>query len=184
MILFGDGDDAEIFVLDDFQSTRAINYHKMQGRPSVEITLQEKTTDTSARINAMSKNIFDVLEGTEFRESGEVLRCANNSLLQIMRRTTLSVRISQVTKMVEFTVVKEMSPGVIGGIEFQEQLGFKLMQIADDKRDSNIEGKFGRTTNNEGCERTFSEMKEELTRTPVLEFPDVNKKFILDRCQF
>jgi len=154
--VFGDGDGAEIFVLDDFQSTRAINYHKMQGRPSVEITLQGKTTecllDTGARINAMSKNIFDMLEGTELRESSEILRCANNSLLQIMGRTTLAVRIGQVTKMVEFTVVKEISPGVIGGIELQEQFGFRLMRIADDRRDSNmcnIEGKFGRTTNDE-----------------------------------
>jgi len=103
----------------------------MQGRPSVEITLQGKTTecllDTRARINAMSQNTFYVLEGTELRESGEILRYGNNSLLQIMGRTILSMRIGQVTKMVEFTVIKEMSPGVIGGIELQEQFGFKLI---------------------------------------------------------
>ena len=39
--VFGADNGAEIFVLDDFQSTPVINYHKMQGRPSVEITTRK-----------------------------------------------------------------------------------------------------------------------------------------------
>ena len=44
------------------------------------------------------------------------------SLLHIIGRTTVAVRIGQVTKMVEFTVVKEMSPGVIAVLNFKNNL--------------------------------------------------------------
>ena len=46
----------------------------------MEITLQGKTTecllDTGARINAMSKNIFDMLKEAELHESGEISSCS------------------------------------------------------------------------------------------------------------
>ena len=62
------------------------------------------------------------------------------------------VRIGDVKEMVEFTVVKEMSPCVIGGMQLQEQFGFRLIKTTLEKNDvymCNIESKFGRTTTDE-----------------------------------
>ena len=58
--------------------------------------------------------IFSI--GLELRESRETLRCANNSRLEILGKTMVEVRIGDVKEMVEFTVVKEMNPCVIGGM--------------------------------------------------------------------
>ena len=88
--------------------------------------------DTGARINVISEVIFQKLIGLELRESKDILRCANNSQLLILGKTTNTDK--QNKKMVEFVVVKEMNPELIGGIELQEQFGFRIIRNKSCKR--------------------------------------------------
>ena len=57
------------------------------------------------------------------------------------------MKIGHMKQLVDFTVVKEMNPSVIGGIELQEQFGEREEAIPSHL--CNIEAKFGRNTNDE-----------------------------------
>jgi len=89
-------------VPEEDNESRLIRYDKMQGRPSVEVTIQNRVIncllDTGARINVISEVIFQKLIGLELRESRDILRCANNSQLLILGKTTVPVQINQIKK--------------------------------------------------------------------------------------
>jgi len=58
--------------------------------------------------------------GLELRESRDILRCANNSQLLILGKTTVSVQINKTKKLAEFVVVKEMNAELIGGMDLED----------------------------------------------------------------
>ena len=49
------------------------------------------------------------LDDAKLHGIGEILRCGNNTQLFILGKTTVETRIGQMTKTVNFTVVKEMN---------------------------------------------------------------------------
>ena len=94
-----------------------------------------------------------------------MLRCANNSQLQTLGKTTVEVEIDQSKKMVDFMVVEEMSPDVIGGTQLQEQFGFRLVKMVEESMPNymcNIEANFGRkTTDEERLHRAITVLRPE-----------------------
>ena len=44
------------------------------------------------------------------------------------------MQIGLMKQFVDFTVVRKMNPSVIGGIELQEQFGFRLVRVKEDPR--------------------------------------------------
>ena len=174
--------DRDILTMTEMRRTNLIRYDRLQGRPSIELAIAGKAVecllDTGARINVMSSEIFFSLDTGELRESMEVLRCANNSQLQTLGKTTVEVEIDQSKKMVDFTVVEEMSPDVIGGIQLQEQFGFRLVKMAEEPMPNylfNIEANFGRkTTDEERLHRAITVLRPE-EEDGLLEVIEQNK---------
>jgi len=72
----------------------------------------------------MSERTFWTLENVKLTESREILRRANNNQLQIIGKAIIMLQVGYMTKPIGFTVVKEMSPVIIGGVDLQEQFGF------------------------------------------------------------
>ena len=74
----------------------------MQDRPSVVVTIQNRVIncllDTGARINVISETNFQKLIGLESRDSRDMLRCANNSQLLILGKTTVPVQMNKTKK--------------------------------------------------------------------------------------
>ena len=68
-------------------------------------------------------------------------------------KAVIPVEIGSICLMVKFTIVKHMSPDVIGGIGLQQQFGIELnwsTEAGNNERQDhicNIEAKFGRTIN-------------------------------------
>ena len=132
-----------------------ITYQTMKGRPSVNTQIQgiitECLLDTGARINVMSNALFSRFDNATLTRSSDILKCANDSSLEVRGKTKLEVRIGKRTALVEFTVVEHITPELIGGIELQRQFGIKLVW-ADEPHLREIDGintlkaKFGRNT--------------------------------------
>ena len=144
-------DDTKIMTLEENEEVK-IRYDIMQGRPSVKVRIQGRymhcLLDTGAKINVMSINIFRSLTDIELIKSEDVLKCANNSKMIIAGKANLEVEIGNNKKTVKFTVVEEMSPDLVGGIDMQRQFGYCLMkEIKDDDDEQwicNIDARFGR----------------------------------------
>ena len=146
-----------------------IRYDKLQGRPSVTIRIKgyelECLLDTGATVNVMSWEIFCKLPNVELTNTDDTLRCANDSTLETMGKATMEVEISGRCHTVTFTIVKQMTPEVIGGIGLHKLFGIELQWpsttngIKSSNHLCNIEAKFGRETT--GLER-FQRAKDAL----------------------
>ena len=115
----------------------------MQGRPSVTVSIQgnkvEYLLDTGARINVMSLSCFNKLRDVNLEMSDEILRCANNSTLEIVGKVRTGVIIDQVCKEITFLVAERVTPDLIGGIDMQRNFGYQLMQKVDSKTYDKVE---------------------------------------------
>lgn len=145
-------EDIEIVTIGGVENDE-IRYDKMQGRPSIKIELQGKEydclLDTGAKINVMSKEIYEKLEDVDLWGCDERLRCANNSHMDIVGKISVETLVGSQKRLVRFTVVEEMSPDIIGGIEMQKQFGFSLRrdEEIEEPQICNIEARFGRKIN-------------------------------------
>ena len=131
-----------------------IRYDKMNGRPSVEVSIMgqrmECLLDTGAAANVMNWAMFQMLQDAVLNETQDTLRCANDSLLNIRGKTMVEVELGVKKRSISFIVVQHMVPSLIGGIEFQNRFGLALQWKTDEESDMsldfvcNIEAKFGR----------------------------------------
>ena len=124
-----DGLEVDILTLEQLDDPR-ITYDRMQGRPSIEVAIQEQNfdclLDTGARVNVMSLRVFNTLSDVRLKETSIKLRCANNSILEAKGEIDLDTRIGKRIELVQYTIVSESWPDIIGGIEMQKQFGFCL----------------------------------------------------------
>lgn len=124
----------KILTIDEWKRPR-ITQNKMQGRPSITLNIQgrdmECLLDTGARVNVLSKAVLDRLENVDIVETEELLRCANDSKLETIGKIHINVKIGNKEKKVTFTVVKNIVPDIIGGIELQNQFGIELTWIEE-----------------------------------------------------
>ena len=88
--------------------------------------------DTGAKINAMNDKTFYSLNNVEIEDITETLKCANNRHLHILGKTRVDIKIWHMKQLVDFKMVKEMNPSVMGGIKLQEQFGFRLVRVKED----------------------------------------------------
>ena len=149
--------DSVINVIDEANDNRIV-YDKMQGRPSVTMIIEntkiECLLDTGARINVMDESIIRKL-GLTIEPTEERLRCANNSKLDTLGKTSIKTTIGNIAKMITFIVVKEVIPQVIGGIELQKQFGIRLKwekernEAEGEEYMCKIEARYGQQTTDE-----------------------------------
>ena len=135
------------------QGLTRICYDKFQGRPSIMVEIQDQVMecllDTGATTNVMSWNQFQKLRNVQLKPTGDMLRCANDSLLETKGKAELEVTINQERRLVMFTIVNKMTPDVIGGIGMQAQFGIELrwnkQEEVKERQEhiSNIEAQFG-----------------------------------------
>ena len=121
-----EGEEESLGVMEEVPRS-LINYDIMQGRPSVTVEIAglvlECLLNTGARINVMSWNIVKMLKDVVIEECEEKLKCANDSRLETMGRTTIEVKLEDMKKKFRFIIVKSVSPDIIGGIDLQRQFG-------------------------------------------------------------
>ena len=162
--LKGWGNEKDIVKHEDSRITaikenKSIRYDRLQGRPSIWIEIQQQgmecLLDTGATTNVMSWKQFNRFKGIELKESGDTLRCANNSTLETRGKADLEVKINQEIHWITFTIVSQMSPEIIGGIGLQKQFGIRLEWINEEIKEGNseqicdIEARFGQTITDE-----------------------------------
>ena len=113
------------------ENNNIIRYDKMQGRPSVRIEIQEEVMecllDTGARINVMSWKTFQRFQGVILTKTTETLNCANNGRLEVKGKARLKVTVSGIVRWITFTIVEQLTPDVIGGIEMQKEFKINLV---------------------------------------------------------
>jgi len=145
--------DAEIVTMAELRSPK-ISYDRMQGRPSIVLKIfgqeLECLLDTGARVNVMSEKVRTMLRVVDVEPTEDRLRCANNSHLEILGKIFVPVQVCEMVKMVEFIVVKTVSPDVIGGVDLQNNFGFSLRWMHNISEPSynfvcSLEARFGRT---------------------------------------
>ena len=151
-------EDAQIMTVKEFKDAKLV-YNKMGGRPSVKLKIQGRELDclldTGARVNVMSKEIFQELKNIEIMVSNANLKCANESRLEVLGKARVETIIGKKKRMVTFIVVNKITPEVIGGMEMQKQFGIELQWIkkSTEKKENcyvcNIEGNFGRVITDE-----------------------------------
>ena len=149
--------NGEIRETKDWKS-REISYDRMQGRPSITLEIDGKKwdclLDTGARVNVMAKDVAEKIQNIEIRPTEETLRCANDSNLSIVGKTTLEVSIGSQTENIRFIIVESITPKIIGGIELQKTFGMELHWRKQTDERSNeyiceIEARFGRNISDE-----------------------------------
>jgi len=154
---FNEGEVREVEMIGTIEEKRnvEISYNKMQGRPSILVSIRgvrfDCLLDTGARINVMSMEGFRKLGEITLQESEEKLQCANDSSLETCGKIRVEVEVAGVCKEVTFIIVEKLVPDLIGGIEFQDIFGYELRkkclltnQEQREKFVCNIEAKFGR----------------------------------------
>ena len=154
---FNEGEVREVEMIGTIEEKRnvEISYNKMQGRPSILVSIRgvrfDCLLDTGARINVMSMEGFRKLGEITLQESEEKLQCANDSSLETCGKIRVEVEVAGVCKEVTFIIVEKLVPDLIGGIEFQDIFGYELRkkglltnQEQQEKFVCNIEAKFGR----------------------------------------
>jgi len=102
--------------------------------------------------------IVKMLKDVVIEECEEKLKCANDSRLETMGRTTIEVKLEDRKKKIRFIIVRSVNPDIIGGIDLQRQFGFVLQmnsrreemkgEVGYNKEPICIlEAKFGRVVN-------------------------------------
>ena len=133
----------------DEERIQRIRYDKMQGRPSITLMIENKEyeclLDTGARVNVMDKKILDELQGVKLIHTEEKLRCANDSQLEMVGKVKIIVQIGKRKEEIDFLVVENVKPKLIGGVELQKAFQIELRWVENtNKKEEN--------TNNEVCE--------------------------------
>ena len=141
------------------KNNQNISYDKMKGRPSLCIVLigfnVDCLLDTGASVNVIDRAVIDKIEHVQIKSTTDQLQCANKSKLKIIGKTSLWTEIDDKGEWIEFTVVEEMSPSVIGGMNLLWKFGIMLNKVKEEKNieiESNIceiIAKFGREITDE-----------------------------------
>jgi len=148
--------EIEIMTLKEWKELEIV-YNRMQGRPSLEIVIQNKRwdclLDTGARVNVIGNDIVQQLGNIVVRPTTERLRCANDSALNTLGKITVEVHIGNRRRTIEFTVVEKINPGIIAGIDMQIQFGIQLRWETQDREHAEyvfeIDPRFGRDISEE-----------------------------------
>jgi len=147
--------EIEIMTLKEWKELEIV-YNRMQGRPSLEIVIQNKRwdcLDTGARLNVIGNDIVQQLGNIVVRPTTERLRCANDSALNTLGKITVDVHIGNRRRTIEFTVVEKINPGIIAGIDMQIQFGINLRWETQDREHAEyvfeIDPRFGRDISEE-----------------------------------
>ena len=146
------------------EENNIIRYDKMQGRPSVTIEIQDEhiecLLDTGARINVMNWKTFQRFQGVILTNTDITLHCANDGELKVKGKARLKVTISGMTRWITFTIVQQLTPDVIGGVEMQNEFRINLVWKRDpEEHISNIVAQFGKKISGE---ERFQRAKETL----------------------
>ena len=64
--------------------------------------------DTGATVNVMSWDRFQELMDTELIETTEILRCTNDSTLQIKGKVAIEVEVKRMKRTMKFTIVQHI----------------------------------------------------------------------------
>ena len=120
----------EIFNQNHEISKHKIVYNLMGGRPSLKIKIngfwKHCLLDTGARINAIDESIIAGWKNIKLKIADDKVSCANGSALKTKGRAIINVEIDGVVKEIEFIVAQDLSPSLIGGVEFLRTFGIRL----------------------------------------------------------
>ena len=141
--------------------------------------------DTGATTNVISWREFSKLKDIKLKKNtGDTLRCANNSLLETRGKAELEVTINHDCRRVVFTIVNQMTPEVIGGIDLQRQFGIQLgWTISEEKEENqdqicNIEARFGQTISDTERAKTAEKIMK-ITNEKLLKIIERNKNVFM-----
>jgi len=122
----------KIYILNSALEQSQIVYDKMGGRPSIKLKLNGKLSqcllDTGARINVIDITAVKEIGNVEIKLIKNGIFCANGSPLKTIGLVELIVIIDGIEKKIEFVVVENLSPKIIGGVNLLNNFNIRLVK--------------------------------------------------------
>jgi len=178
------GYSERIMVVED--EVERISYNKLQGRPSIVVEIEgvemECLLDTGAAMNVIAAERARSFKTATMYSTTQKLTAANGSLMNVVGEVMVLCKVGKSIKRVNFVVVENLRPQMIGGVPLQRSFGIGLRWLSDTEKEEfhrvhqiyELEAKFGVLINDE---QRLKEIKKYVDMNGKRELEELVMKF-------